>query len=66
MVLSPHGASLTRDRPIEFEKANAGIVRDKLQTVIDTPIAAVKAGQLDELFSQAAKTGSISKPRKAA
>lgn len=56
-------------RPIEFERGKAGIVvpsKDKLPTVIDTLIAAVKAGELDELFSQAAKTGSIGKPPKAA
>jgi hypothetical protein len=34
--------------------------------VIDTPISAVPAGELDELFSQAAKTGTIGKSRKAA
>jgi hypothetical protein len=34
--------------------------------VIDTLIAAVRAGELDDLFSQAAKTGSFSKARKAA
>ena len=47
----------------------AGIVvpsKDKLPTVIDTLIAAVRAGELDELFSQAAKTGAIGKARKAA
>ena len=56
-------------KPIEFEKGKAGIVvpsKDKLPTVIDTLIAAVRAGELDELFSQAAKTGSIGKTRKAA
>ena len=55
-------------RPIEFEKGKAGIVpsRDKLPAVIDTLISAVRAGELDELFSQAAKTGSIGKTRKAA
>ena len=40
--------------------------KDKLPTVIDTLIAAVSAGELDELFRQAAKTGSIGKARKAA
>jgi hypothetical protein len=40
--------------------------KDKLPTVIDTLIAAVRAGELDELFTQAAKTGSIGKARKAA
>jgi hypothetical protein len=56
-------------KPIEFEKGKAGIVvpsKDKLPTVIDTLIAAVRAGELDELFSQAAKTGSIGKAKKAA
>jgi hypothetical protein len=56
-------------KPIEFEKGKAGIVvasKDKLPTVIDTLISAVRAGELDELFSQAAKTSSIGKARKAA
>jgi hypothetical protein len=56
-------------RPIEFEKGKAGIVvpsKDKLLAVIDTLIAAVRAGELDDLFNQAAKTGAIGKARKAA
>jgi hypothetical protein len=56
-------------RLIEFEKGKAGIVvpsKDKLPTVIDTLIAAVRAGELDELFGQAAKTGAIGKARKTA
>ena len=56
-------------RPIEFEKGKAGIAvpsKDKLPTVIDTLIAAVKAGELDDLFSQAAKGNVVGKPRKAA
>jgi hypothetical protein len=56
-------------KPIEFEKGKAGIVvpsKDKLPGVIDTLISAVRAGELDDLFSQAAKTGSIGKARKAA
>jgi len=56
-------------KPIEFEKGKAGIVvpsKDKLPALIDTLIAAVRAGELDELFSQAAKTGAIGKARKAA
>src|ERR1700738_1536946 len=56
-------------KPIEFEKGKAGILvpsKDKLPTVIDTLIAAVRAGELDELFSQAAKTGSIGKAPTAA
>jgi hypothetical protein len=56
-------------KPIEFEKGKAGIVvpsRDKLPAVIDTLIAAVRAGELDDLFSHAAKAGLVGKPRKAA
>jgi hypothetical protein len=56
-------------KPIEFEKGKAGIAvpsKDKLPSVIDTLIAAVRAGELDDLFSQAAKTGGIGKTRKAA
>jgi hypothetical protein len=56
-------------RPVEFEKGKAGIVvpsKDKLPTVIDTLIAAVKSGEMDELLAQAAKTGAVGKPRKAA
>src|ERR1700721_4160035 len=49
-------------RPVEFEKGRAGIVvgsKEKLPALIDALIAAVRAGELDELFSQAAKTGAI-------
>ena len=56
-------------KPIEFEKGKAGIVvpsKDKLPAVIDTLISAVRAGELDDLFNQAAKTGSTGKARKAA
>jgi hypothetical protein len=56
-------------KPIEFEKGKAGIVvgsKDKLPALIDTLIAAVRAGELDDHFSQAGKTGTIGKPRKAA
>jgi hypothetical protein len=54
---------------VEFEKGKAGIVvlsKDKLPTGIDTLIAALRAGELDELFSQAAKVGTIGKSRKSA
>jgi hypothetical protein len=56
-------------KPLEFEKGKAGIVvpsKDKLPVVIDTLISAVRAGELDELFSQAAKTATIGRARKAA
>ena len=45
-------------KPIEFEKGKAGIVvpsKDKLPTVINTLIEAVRAGELDDLFAQASK-----------
>jgi hypothetical protein len=56
-------------KPIEFEKGKAGIAvgsKEKLPAVIDALIAAVRVGELDDLFIQAAKTGTVGKPRKAA
>jgi hypothetical protein len=56
-------------RPVEFEKGKAGIAvpnKEKLPGVIDTLIAAVRAGELDEHLSQAAKVRSIPKAKKAA
>jgi len=56
-------------KPIEFEKGKAGIVvgsKEKLPALIDTLISAVRAGELDDHFGQAAKTGPIGKARKAA
>ena len=56
-------------KPVEFEKGKAGIVvgsKEKLPAVIDALISAVRAGELDDLFSQAAKSGAIGKPKKAA
>jgi hypothetical protein len=53
-------------RPIEFEKGKAGIAvgsRDKLPAVIDTLIAAVRAGELDDLFSQCSATIKMGIPR---
>lgn len=44
-------------RLVEFEKGKAGIVvgsSDKLPTVIDTLIAATRAGELDNVLAQAA------------
>jgi hypothetical protein len=40
--------------------------KGKLPTVIDTLIAAVKAGEMDELLAQTAKANAIGKPPKAA
>ena len=56
-------------KPVEFEKGNAGIVvgsKEKLPALIDALVAAVRAGELDDLFSQSAKAGVIGKPKKAA
>jgi hypothetical protein len=56
-------------KPIEFEKGKAGIAvpsKDKLPTVIDTLIAAVRAGELDDLFTQASKSRPIPKAKRAA
>ena len=56
-------------KPIEFEKGKAGIVvpsKEKLPAVIDTLIAAVRAGELDDLFTQASKLRAIPKPKKKA
>src|ERR1700753_2039435 len=47
-------------KPVEFEKGKAGIVvgaKEKLPAVIDALISAVRSGELDEVFSQAAKAG---------
>jgi hypothetical protein len=45
-------------KPIEFEKGKAGIAvpsKDKLPALIDTLIAAVKSGELDEALKKATK-----------
>jgi DNA-binding MarR family transcriptional regulator len=45
-------------KPIEFEKGKAAIAvpsRDKLPALIDTLIAAAKAGELDEVMTRAVK-----------
>ena len=59
-----HGA-----RPIEFEKGKAGIAvqtKDKLPALIDQLIAAVQAGELDELLAKSAKPVGAAKARRAA
>jgi hypothetical protein len=56
-------------RPVEFEKGKAGIMvqtKEKVTGVIDTLIAAVRAGELDEHLNQAAKTRTVGKVKKAA
>jgi hypothetical protein len=55
-------------KPIEFEKGKAGIAvpsKDKLPALIDSLIAATKAGELDEMLKKATKPGEA-KARKTA
>jgi hypothetical protein len=49
-------------KPIEFVVPS----KDKLLAVIDTLITAIRTGELDDLFSQAAKAGPVGKARTAA
>jgi hypothetical protein len=56
-------------KPVEFDKGKAGILvgpKEKLPAVIDALIAAVRAGELDDLFVQASKARGAGKGRKAA
>jgi hypothetical protein len=56
-------------RPVEFEKGKSAIAvpsKDKISSVIDTLITAVRAGELDEVLAVASKQRAIQKPRKAA
>jgi hypothetical protein len=71
-VTMPDGSYLFTIRsgwkPLEFEKGKSAIVvlsADKLPTVIDTLIAAVRNGELDEQLAQGSKVGMVKK-RKAA
>ena len=71
-VTMPDGSCLFTIRsgwkPIEFDKGKAAIVvlsQDKLPAIIDTLIAAVRNGELDEHLAQGSKSG-IAKKRKAA
>jgi len=56
-------------KTIEFERGKAGVAvpsKDKLVSVIDTMIAAVRAGELDEVLAQQSKARGVPKARKAA
>jgi hypothetical protein len=56
-------------KPIEFDKGKTAIAvasLEKLPSVIDTLITAVRNGELDEQLAQAAKQATPKKPRKAA
>jgi hypothetical protein len=57
-----------RFKPIEFDKGKTAIAvpsLDKLPSVIDTLITAVRNGELDEALTQAAKQTAPKKSRKA-
>ncbi|MBY0224655.1 MAG: hypothetical protein K2Q28_02490 [Hyphomicrobium sp.] len=56
-------------RPIEFEKGKTAIVvpgMDQLVPTIDTVLAAVRAGELDELLTQQIKAREVPKAKRAA
>lgn len=56
-------------KPIEFEKGKAAIAvsaKDKLASVIETLIAAVRGGELDDILASASKASPLQKKRKAA
>jgi hypothetical protein len=56
-------------KTIEFEKGKAGIAvpsKEKLVGVIDTLIAAVKAGELDEVLAQQGRARGVPKTKRAA
>jgi len=56
-------------KAIEFEKGKTAIVvpsKDQLVATLDTVIAAVKAGELDEHLAQQAKARSVPKSKRAA
>ena len=55
-------------KALEFEKGKSSIVvpnKDQLIATLDTVIAGVKAGELDEHLTQQAKARGISEPRQA-
>jgi hypothetical protein len=49
---------------LEEQAPPEGRQKDNLPAVIDTLLSAVRAGELDELFSQAVRTASIGTTRK--
>jgi hypothetical protein len=54
---------------MEFEKGKAGVAvpsKEKLVSVIDTMIAAVRAGELDEALAQQSKARGVPKAKRAA
>ena len=56
-------------KALEFEKGKSSIIvpnKDQLVATLDTVIAGVKAGELDEHLTQQAKARGIPEPRQAA
>ena len=56
-------------KPIEFEKGKPAIAvqsLDKLPSVIDTLITAIRNGELDQQFAEASKQSSSRKSKRAA
>ena len=56
-------------KSIEFEKGKAGVTvpsKEKLTGVIDTMIAAVRAGELDTILAQHGTGRTVPKPKRAA
>lgn len=56
-------------KPVEFEKGKGAVVvpsKDKLVSVIDTVIAAVRAGELDEILAQQTRARGVPKAKRAA
>ena len=56
-------------KPIEFEKGKAGVTvpsKEKLVGVLDTMIAAVRAGELDTILAQHGAGRAVPKAKRAA
>jgi hypothetical protein len=56
-------------KPVEFEKGKSAISvasPDKVGALIDTLIAAIRSGELDEPLAQASKAVTVKKPKKPA
>ena len=71
--IAPNGSTVffikVGQKPVEFEKGKAAISvgsPDKIGPLIDTLIAAVRAGELDEALAHASKAAAVKKPKKAA
>ena len=70
---APNGSTVffikVGQKPVEFEKGRSAISLgspDKIASLIDTLIVAVRAGELDGPLAQASKAAVVKKPKKAA